>query len=55
MTKQEYVEMLRAHYRMLHKMIVELEKRQEQIHEMLEEFEDQKHFKEGEDDNRKMR
>ena len=37
MRKKEYVEMLKAEYRIIFNMIVELEKRKKQIHEMLEE------------------
>ena len=46
MNRSDYIKMLRAEYRAIHKQIIELEKRQEQIHAQLDKLEDQKHISE---------
>ena len=55
MTKKQYIEALKAEYRLIFHNIVELEKRKNQIHDMLEEVIDSEAMKKWEakeDDNR---
>ena len=48
MTKKQYIDMLRAEYRLVFQQIVELEKRKNQIHEQLEEVMDSEALKKWE-------
>ena len=52
MTRNEYIEMLKAEYRALNRQIIELEQRQKKIHEQIEDLEDKKHFRETKDEQR---
>ena len=51
MTKKQYIDMLRAEYRLVFQQIVELEKRKNQIHEQLEEVMDSEALKKWEANN----
>ena len=51
MTKKQYIDMLRAEYRLVFQQIVELEKRKNQIHEQLEEVIDSEALKKWEANN----
>ena len=45
MTRNEYIEMLKAEYRALNRQIIELERRQKKIHEHIEELKDNEYYK----------